>query len=116
MVVTVGVNVSAASVAVCATSVRCDRQGQPQPPQCEEHAVGGQSGAGLGRIARNANLCVCRARKGILAASSTRPAASAARRQAAAAAGPAASSSRHLVVASGRRACRTGNASAQAAQ
>ena len=29
MVVTVGVNVSAASVAVRATSVRCDRQGQP---------------------------------------------------------------------------------------
>ena len=46
--VTVGVNVSTASVAVCATSVRCDRQGQPQPPpQCDEHAVGGQSGAGL---------------------------------------------------------------------
>ena len=40
----------------------------------------------------------------------------AARRFSRAAAGPAASSARHLAAASGRRACRTGKASAQAAQ
>ena len=49
MVVAVGINIRATFVAMCATSVWSDRQGQPQPPpqQSYEHAIGGQSGGSL---------------------------------------------------------------------
>ena len=59
VVITVGADSGAATVTVRATSVWCDRQGQPQPPpQCYEHAVGRQSGASLARDGTEPRGCV----------------------------------------------------------